>query len=50
MHGTSDTLFMSHLQEYMWHHNFGDNAFGNIIVLDMALLSVNCVFVMYICV
>ena len=30
-HGTSDALFTSHLQEYMWRRNFGDNAFGNVL-------------------
>ncbi|KAG1660800.1 Protein SGT1 [Nymphon striatum] len=31
MHGTSDGLFQSYLQEHIWRRNFGGNPFGNIL-------------------
>ena len=31
MHGTSDNLFDSYLQEYMWKKQHKDNIFGNIL-------------------
>ena len=40
MHGTSDNLFDSYLQEYMWKKQHKDNIFGNILYkLDIILLQ-----------
>ena len=32
MHDTSDNLFDSYLQEYMWKKQHKDNIFGNILI------------------
>ena len=39
MHDTSDNLFDSCLQEYMWKKQHKDNIFGNILYINIILLQ-----------